>query len=450
MSPARFARTDPLAFALPCGYQIPMSNENAPRPVGARRALILLLAINLFNYIDRYILAAVEPEIQRTFLPNDPSAMAKAGSLATAFLVTYMLTAPVFGWVADHIRRWWIIGASVALWSLASAGSGLATAFNLLFFTRCLVGVGEAGYGPSAPTIISDLFPIASRGRMMSYFYMAIPVGSAIGYGFGGAASSYFHSWRAPFYLVAVPGLILAGLCFLMPEPKRGEANGESAAKSGKGTNAAKGASFRDYVQLAKNKSFTLNTLAMTAMTFAIGGISFWVPSYISVFRHQPDLGRINIIFGAITVVAGLIATLLGGIIGDRVRQRFPGAYFQVSGIAMLIAFPFVIAFLYVPFPYAWGCLFCAIFFLFFNTGPSNTALANATHPSVRAMAFAVNILVIHAAGDAFSPTLIGAIADRSNMNVAFLVVSAAILLASGLWLFGAKYLQEDEERAKA
>jgi len=417
-----------------------MTNDSGPRQPGARRALGLLLAINLFNYIDRYILAAVEPEIQRTFLSHDPAAMAKAGWLATAFLVTYMLTAPLFGWLADHVRRWWIIGASVALWSLASAGSGLAAGFSILLFTRCLVGVGEAGYGPSAPTIISDLFSIDVRGRMMSYFYMAIPVGSAIGYGLGGAVSSYFHNWRAPFYVVAVPGLILAGLCFLMPEPKRGQANAEVKPRR---------AGPLDYIRLAKNKSFTLNTLAMTAMTFAIGGISFWVPKYISEFRHQPNLGQINIIFGAITVTAGLVATLLGGIVGDRVRRRMPGAYFTVSGFAMLVAFPFIIAFLYVPFPYAWGCLFFAIFFLFFNTGPSNTALANVTHPSVRAMAFAMNILVIHAAGDAISPPLIGAIADRSNMNVAFLTVSAAVFIASGLWLFGARYLREDEERAR-
>ena len=417
-----------------------MSTDSIPRQPGARRALALLLAINLFNYIDRYILVAVEPEIRSLFLGNDPAAKAKAGLLATAFLVTYMLTAPLFGWLADHVRRWWIIGASVGLWSLATAGSGLAGGFTALLLTRCLVGVGEAGYGPSAPTIIADVFPVSVRGRMMSFFYMAIPVGSAIGYALGGGLSAHFHNWRAPFYVVAVPGLVLAGLCLLMPEPKRGEANGVAKAKH---------AGIADYLALLKNKSYTFNTLAMTALTFSIGGLSFWVPSYILEFRHQPDLGKINMVFGGITVVAGLLATLLGGIVGDRLRPRFPGAYFLVSGVAMLVAFPFVIAFLYVPFPYAWSCLFIAIFCLFFNTGPSNTALANVTHPSIRAMAFALNILVIHAAGDAISPPLIGAIADRSNLNTAFFVVSAAILAASGLWLLGAKHLQKDTERAQ-
>ena len=97
---------------------------------GAWTALALLLGINLFNYIDRYILAAVEPEIRRAFfLPDDPDAMAKTGALATAFLVSYMVTAPLFGWLADRVSRWWIVGLSVAVWSLASAGSGLAATF---------------------------------------------------------------------------------------------------------------------------------------------------------------------------------------------------------------------------------------------------------------------------------------------------------------------------------
>jgi sugar phosphate permease len=223
-----------------------------------------------------------------------------------------------------------------------------------------------------------------------------------------------------------------------MPEPDRGKFDGN-----------AKKASFKDYVGLLKNKSYTYNTLAMTALTFSIGGLSFWVPSYIFEYRHVPDLARINMIFGAITVVAGLIATLLGGIVGDKLRERFPGAYFLVAGVGMLAAFPFVIGFLLVPFPMAWGCLFMAIFFLFFNTGPSNTALANVTHPSVRAMAFGLNILVIHAAGDAISPPLIGFIADHSNLNTAFLVVSVAVLLASVLWLYGARHLQADTQAAE-
>jgi MFS family permease len=195
---------------------------------------------------------------------------------------------------------------------------------------------------------------------------------------------------------------------------------------------------------LLRTPSYVLNTLGMTAMTFAIGGIGFWMPYYIHEYRRQPGLGRVNVLFGAIVVVAGLTATLLGGIAGDKLRDRFPGSYFLVSGAAMLVGFPLSVAMLYVPFPWAWLVIFLACFCLFFNTGPTNTILANVTHPSIRASAFALNILVIHALGDVASPLVIGVIASGNNMNVAFLFVSATILLGGILWLWGARYLERD------
>jgi predicted MFS family arabinose efflux permease len=146
-------------------------------------------------------------------------------------------------------------------------------------------------------------------------------------------------------------------------------------------------------------------------------------------------------------VVGGLAATLIGGWVGDRLRPRLPGSYFIVSGISILLACPFVIAMLHTPFPLAWVMIFLAVFFLFFNTGPTNTILANVTHPSVRATAFALNICAIHILGDAASPPLLGKIGHRS-WDAAFIVVAVVMALAGGLWWWGAKYLQRDTELA--
>src|SRR5205085_2067035 len=136
--------------------------RQAPLP-GARLALLMLLSINLFNYIDRQVLAAVEPDIRKELLPaDDPAADFKMGLLSTAFMVTYMVLAPVFGWLGDRTSRWLLVGVSVILWSLASGASGMpwpvafAHPFWILLLTRCFVGVGEAAYGPVAPTVISD------------------------------------------------------------------------------------------------------------------------------------------------------------------------------------------------------------------------------------------------------------------------------------------------------
>ena len=396
----------------------------------ARRSLALLLGINLFCYLDRYILAAVIPKIKAEFLAGDSDANGKAGLLTTAFLVSYMVTAPIFGWMADRFSRWMIIAVSVALWSLASGASGLAGSFMGLLLTRVFLGVGEAGYGPAAPTIISDLYPVERRGLVLSWFFMAIPVGSALGYVFGGEVDSHL-GWRWAFYLVTPPGLLLAALCMLMPEPRRFATHQKP--------------NFADYKKLLKIPSLLTNIAAQAAMTFAIGGLSVWAPTYISEARGLP-LAQVDRMFGSILVVAGVFSTLLGGWLADKLRPRFPGAYFLVSGVGMLLGFPATIAMLYVPFPYAWIFIFFAMAFLFLNIGPSNTAIANVTPPSMRATAFALNILVIHALGDALSPWLIGWIKDHGTWNLSFFTVSTVMLIAGIIWLSSMKALVRDTE----
>ncbi|HEY9774586.1 MAG TPA: MFS transporter [Planktothrix sp.] len=428
---------------------------------GARWAVFLLIAISLFNYIDRQVLAAVVPYVREAFFAHgtphgfagwlvgllQPLLGAKPenamiGLLAMAFMVTYMVLAPLFGLL--RIKRWWIIGFGVVLWTIASGASGLAMTFGALLLTRCFVGVGEAAYGPVAPDIISDLYPASQRGKVLSWFYMAIPVGSALGYVLGGLVASTL-GWRWAFYAVVPPGILLGLWSLFMRDPKRGNADAmkDSSAESHK-------ASLKDYKRFLKNKSYVLCTLGGTAMTFAIGGIAFWIPDYIHEFRGVANLAQVNLTFGLILVVSGLLGTLAGGMIGDKLKARYSGSYFLVSGAAMIVAFPFFVAMLYVPFPWAWVCIAIGCFCLFFNTGPSNAILANVTHPALRASAFALNILVIHAFGDVISPLVIGAITDATgkNMNIAFLVVSVLVLVGGIIWLFGAKHLARDEQRA--
>src|SRR5213594_1208054 len=400
---------------------------------GSHSALLLLLGINLFNYIDRQILAALEPDIRASFFAsNEVNAMTKTGLLGDAFFVTYMISAPILGLLADRFSRWLIVGSAVILWSLASGASGLAATFAILVATRVCIGIGEGGYGPAAPTILSDLFPIEIRGRVMAIFYAAIPVGSALGYVIGGLVGAHL-GWRWAFYLVTPPGLLLGLLCFRQLDPR--VAANHLAQKSSR-------RSIGDYLNLFRTRSYLINCIAMTLMTFVTGGLGFWVPAYLRFRNQSPAVGMT--IFGLITVVAGLVSTLLGGIIADKLRSRVPGSYFWVSGIGMLIACPFFIATLYIPFPVAWISMFVAIFFLFVNTGPSNTALANVSLPSVRATAFAVNILVIHALGDVQAFWLLGYIGGHANMHVAFLFVSGIIFLSGLAWLIGVKYLPAD------
>jgi MFS family permease len=428
------------AMAMPIATTPLEAGTRLTQPLpGARSALVLLLAINLFNYVDRQVLAAVEPLIREHFKVSQ----SQMGWLATAFLLSYMVFSPVFGWLGDRYSRWKLVAVGVVLWSLASGGTGLAHTFILLLLTRCFVGIGEAAYGPVAPTILSDLYPVSQRGRILSWFYLAIPVGSALGYTLGGGIATAFGTWRAPFYAVVLPGILLGAWSLFMREPSRGRAAPEADRPAG-GTHSAQ------IKALLRNRSYVLDCLGMTAMTFAIGGIGFWMPTYIYEYRYEKkvDLGHVNMIFGGITVVAGFAATLAGGWAGDRLRGRLPGSYFIVSAAGLLAGFPMLLGVLYTPFPVAWVFVFLAVFCLFFNTGPSNAILANVTPPSIRATAFAINIFIIHALGDAVSPPAIGWISDHWNMNVAFLFVGGTLLVGGVLWLWGARYLAEDTLRA--
>ena len=476
----------------------------------------MLLAINLFNYIDRQILSATLPKIKldaTMFSPTDPNLQFKLGLLTTAFMVSYMLLSPVFGILGDRKSRWWLIGGGVIGWSLASGGSGLATGFVVLLLTRCLVGIGEAAYGPVAPSMISDLYPIKDRGKALARFYLAIPVGSALGFVIGGAIAETSWGWRGAFLVVVLPGILLGSLCFRMHEPpRRAQANAETSSRP----------SYVEVLQsLLRNRSYLLNSAGMTASTFILGGVAVWVPEYLfqreARFRIDSDnlakieqlqatdgtpviprdmvqklrayqgetvysaselqmtltqilsadqlkqynatlfeyltaadsirLGEINFRFGVIVVVSGLGATLLGGWLGDRYRSRYSGSYFLVSALAMLIAFPAFLAMLYSPSPWNWWLMFLAVFCLFINTGPTNTILANVTASRIRSTAFAINILVIHALGDAISPAIIGLIADYSNLQSAFLICSFFILFAGLTWLIGVRYLEADTVR---
>jgi sugar phosphate permease len=242
------------------------------------------------------------------------------------------------------------------------------------------------------------------------------------------------------FFVVTPPGLILASICFFMRDPR-------ALVKQASTRLPAGDSRWNEVRALALNRSYVLDTLGMTAMTFAIGGMSFWMPQYLDR-RGLAPASRER--FGEITAIAGLAATILGGLAGDKLRNKLPGSYFLVSAAGMFLACPFIIAMLYIPFPWAWIPMSIAIFFLFFNTGPSNAILANVTLPAVRATAFGLNILILHLLGDAAAPPLLGAIAGRFGWNTAFAIVAAACALAGFLWLLGASHLQRDMQAVEA
>lgn len=254
----------------------PDTNSDSTSPVpGARSALILLLAINLFNYIDRQVLSAVLPLLQldgSLFDPFDANIQFKLGILGSAFMVSYMLFSPLVGWLDGHgYRRWIILGFGVSIWSVASGCSGFATSYWILLALRCLVGIGEGAYGPVASAILADAYPPRMRGKILAIFNMAIPVGSALGFIIGGQVSDYFDDWRHAFW-VTFAGLILGLLCFIRRELPRATTRSKSEVVA---------SYWMVLRRLLKIRSFVFCCLGTTAITFVLGGVAYWVPNYV-------------------------------------------------------------------------------------------------------------------------------------------------------------------------
>ena len=410
----------------------------------ATTTLVLLCGMNLLDYIDRNILAAVLPKIKIEMELSDT----QAGMLSPAFLIAYTLFAPLMGWAGDRYNRIYLLVGGVGLWSLATIGSGFADTYGHLVLARSLLGIGEATYGTLAPTILADLYPRDRRGQILSLFYVAIPVGSALGYVLGGLIEPHY-GWRAAFWVVGGPGLVAALSGLLLREPPRGAMDGVAEADDLVPGHATAPISWRDYGILRHNKSYRYNTLGMALMTFALGGLAFWMPTFFHRVKGM-TLQEANLWIGPLTVVAGLLGTVTGGWLADRLLRRTPGAYFLVAGCGMLLATPCaLIAFLadaptvYLP------AMFLAECGVFLNTGPCNAILVNVVPPAMRSTAFAINIFLIHVLGDIWSPIAIGALADATgNLTMGMLLTVVAIGGAGVLFLSGMRYLEQDQRAA--
>ncbi len=390
----------------------------------------------MLNYIDRQVLYAVFPLIKADFHLTDTA----LGFLGSAFMLCYMCSAPLLGWIGDRGRRIRLASCGVAVWSIATALSGIAPGYRSLLAARTVVGIGEASFGTVSPGLLSDFFSKERRGRILSYFYLAIPVGSALGYLMGGILGQNF-GWHAAFLMVGAPGLLLSLAVWFLREPTRPDQGDKDISRCG--------SSPKSYLSFFRNRSFVVNTLAMAAMTFAMGGLAQWMPTFL--FRvHQLDVARGNTIFGAITVFAGIAGTLAGGRLGDYFQKKSDKGYLLVSGSGFLIGAP--IAFYAIASPSIEGCLagmFFAEFFLFFNTGPLNTVIVNVSPPGCRAMAFALNIFFIHALGDAVSPTILGWFSDMWGLRSALLTTPFAIALAALFCFLCTRYIKDDMASAE-
>ena len=398
----------------------------------AKTALLVLTTINALNYLDRFVSAPILPLIIAGLHLSD----GQAGSLQSAFILVFAMVCPLVGGLVDRYPRYGIAAIGIILWSAATFSSGLATSFAFLLVARALVGVGEASYTVVTPSILADHYPPDRRGRALSIFYAAIPLGSALGYVLGGQIGAH-HGWRSAFFVAGIPGLLLATLLLFLREPRRGQKDAPPLANPNQGLGS--------FLQMARSRpSYLINVVSQSIYTFTVGGLAAWMPTYLVRYRHLA-VEKAALMFGGILALAGLLGTLVGGYLGDKLARRFPGAHFTFSGLALIASLPFSFVAVMSPTPMVyWSATFLSLLFLFVVTGPLNAAMVNVLPAPFRGRGVGAHTITIHLLGDACSPILIGLASDRVGLSWPILATGLYVGIAGAILVWGRKALARD------
>ncbi|MEO8705471.1 MAG: MFS transporter [Kofleriaceae bacterium] len=448
-----------------------------------RTAIVALLTgLNFLNYLDRFIVAAVLPRIKSELGISN----FEAGLLATVFLLGYFVTAPIFGILGDRMSRKVLVALGVVTWSAATIASGLAGSLGMLIVARAVVGIGEASYATLAPTIIDDITPPDKKGKTLAIFFLAVPLGSALGYLLGGYLQEAW-GWREAFFVGGVPGLLLAVVCLFMQEPVRKHL-GTAKAKVGGAVST-----------LFKIVQYRRAVLGYCAHTASIGAFAYWAPTFLSerferalspdslleatvraeglvrdwlaggpvpleltganatlarqiTEGHESILKSANFWFGLVTVIAGAAGTIIGGRMADRALRGLPvipddaphddtrnklaaNAQLRVCAIGVAIAAPLAAAAFFAPMPWLFFVVAgCAEVGLFMSTAPINAIMLRTSPPYLRASAMAVGIFAIHLFGDLWSPPLVGFMLDYLLPTLAMMALPVGFAIATAVW----------------
>lgn len=399
-------------------------SERARRVAGAALALTLLTALNFVNYIDRYILPGVQEMVKAEFHLSDE----RVGALTFWFFITYIIAAPMTGWLGDRFPRKPLIVVGALLWSTMNLLTATVHSYDALLLRHAALGIGEASFGIYALAVLSDFYPAAERNRMMTIFNCAIPIGAAMGYSLGGWVGQS-HGWRAPFFVSAVPGIVIALMVwFLVKEPQRGAAD-ETEPKF---DTARLG-------DLLRNRAYMAAIIGYAMVTFMVGGISWWMPSFLQRF-HGDTPSSAGFTVGAITAATGFLGTMAGGVWAQRWMRRDHSALYKVPAVSALLTVVPTLVLFFGPHSTMLPALAAAEFLIFLGTGPINAAILNAVSARMRATALAGELLMIHAIGDAPSPRIIGWVSDHSDLRYGLAVTVIALFVAAAVLFRGARY----------
>ena len=392
----------------------------AKRALSPAWLLGILTGLNLFNYLDRFVVSAVLSPLQTEFKVGDGD----IAELNTIFMIGYFVTSPIFGFLGDRFSRKWLIAIGIFVWSLGTVLTGFAGSFAQLLWFRILVGVGEASYATISPSLISDAYPPSRRNNALTIFYVAIPVGAALGNIIGGVMAERY-GWRWAFIWAGAPGLLLALVLLPFAESERGQAEQKSSEKPRLG----------DVTGLFRSPNYCLVVAGYTAYTFALGAFGVWGPTFLHRV-HGVSVEASGTFFGSVLVVAGLLGTLLGGLLASAWQKKNPAGYASMLCLSVFTAAPIaVLSFWATNKSTSMSCLALAMFFIFLCTGPVNTLILETVPLNLRASAMAVSIFAIHLFGDIWSPRIVGRLSDHWNsLQSAVMILPGALAAAAVFW----------------
>uniref|UniRef100_A0A3B3WBZ5 Major facilitator superfamily (MFS) profile domain-containing protein n=1 Tax=Poecilia mexicana TaxID=48701 RepID=A0A3B3WBZ5_9TELE len=434
-------------------------------PISQRRAYVaiaVLCYVNLLNYMERYTIAGGLSSLVNFFVISDST----AGLLQTVFICSFLLLAPLFGYLGDRYNRKYIMLCGLSVWLLTAAGSSLVSKsqFWLLVLLRALVGVGEASYSTVAPTIIGDLFSGGQRSVMICIFYIFIPVGSGLGYITGAGSANLTGDWRWALRITPIMGLVgLVLMVFLCPNPPRGAAETHGDGVTGHSSYV------EDVKYLLKNKSYVWSSLGVTSLAFLTGALAFWLPTFLARAHVTQGLrpsctgescnSTDSYIFGAVTVATGILGGALGTTISRQLRDRFSHADPLICAVGMLGSVPCLFITIFVAsssIPVTYVFIFFGELLLSLNWAVLADILLYVVVPTRRATAEALQITVGHLLGDAGSPYLLGIsdailssnpdTSDFRSLMYSLLLCPFMGILGGVFFLITTMYITEDKK----
>ena len=400
---------------------------------------MLLFLLYMFDYIDRMVITSLFPFLKADWNLTDT----QCGALVSAVYWSIVLFTFPVSILVDRWSRRKTIGLMAVLWSLATGIGALSGNYRQLFAARTVIGIGEAGYAPGGSAMMSALYPDRKRSWMMGLWNASIPLGSAIGVAIGGIIATYW-GWRHALGIVAIPGMIIAILFFFVKDYKTVGLEKTITKQDKKAERKKVRMSIVDMLKefLAK-PSLIFTYFGMAAVVFTTTSLLTWLPTYFH--RAQGVLEKDAGVKASAVMLFAIIGAPLGGYITDRWRKKQINARLLVPTITSLVS----AILMFLAFSVFGGKM---QYLILLSMGISITAFIAATaavtqdvvHPGMRAISYAVAVVIQNLLGASLGPIVMGAISDATNIQTAFTFLPIALLIASALFFAGSFYYEKD------